>query len=208
MNRIDLYSIVHKMQRARLFALVVEAGRIDPEDLAAVANLRAAVESMVGELRAHADHEHVFIHPLLRAKAPELAAELDSAHAQLDVEMGALTDGLAPPDLYRALARFTSAYLTHLAREEDAAMPAMWAACTNEDFLGVFGAFRKARSPVENLTAVLAELPTLSPGEAAAFLTTALSDVKPADLAEILGSLLGPVGRGAVARAIKARAGT
>jgi len=30
MNRLDVYTAVHKMQRARLFELTVEAGKTDP----------------------------------------------------------------------------------------------------------------------------------------------------------------------------------
>ncbi len=104
-------------------------GGLEPDAAATSAGPKAVGKKGHAELRAHAEHEERFIHPLLRAKASELAAEIESKHADLDVEVGRLTGGLALPYLYRALTRFTSVYLARLAREEDDAMPAMWAAC-------------------------------------------------------------------------------
>lgn len=39
MNRLDVYTAVHKMQRARLFDLTVEAGKTDPIDAVTTARL-------------------------------------------------------------------------------------------------------------------------------------------------------------------------
>ena len=71
MDRLDVYTAVHKMQRARLFNLTVEAGKTDPADSVTTARLAAAVDALAAELVAHAGHEELFIHPLLRGKAPE-----------------------------------------------------------------------------------------------------------------------------------------
>src|SRR5579862_3850061 len=136
-NRLDVYTAVHKMHRARLFNLTVEAGKTDPADTVATARLTTAVDALASELIAHAGHEDRFIHPLLREKAPILAAELDAAHEDLDNgldELRRLAAGHAaatgdPNFLYRALAAFTATYLGHLAREEGEALPALWESC-------------------------------------------------------------------------------
>jgi hypothetical protein len=73
MNRLDVYTAVHKMQRARLFDLTVAAGKADGDDTVTTARLARAVGALAGELTSHAEHEDRFIHPLLRATAPTLA---------------------------------------------------------------------------------------------------------------------------------------
>ncbi|MGH9065194.1 MAG: hemerythrin domain-containing protein [Acidimicrobiales bacterium] len=208
MDRINLYASVHKMQRARLFSLVVEAGRTDRKDLSAAAVLAAAVGSMVREPRAHAEHEDRFIHPLLRERAPTVAAKLDASHVALDVAMEELSRPPDPAgmdearDLYLPLTRFTASYLDHLACEEDEAMPALWQACTEEELQGAMVSFRQSRSPVENLTSLLAQLPTLSRLEAAELLAAGLGRTPAGELTEVLATLLGPLPRGALAPAI------
>jgi len=131
MNRLDVYTAVHKMQRARLFNLTVEAGKTDPDDTLATARLAAAVDALAAELVAHGEHEDRFIHPLLRQQAPALAETLDAAHVELDARLERLrqlssASATSPGDpnvLYRALAAFTATYLDHLALEETEALP-------------------------------------------------------------------------------------
>ena len=73
MNRLDVYTAVHKMHRARLFSLTVEAGKADPTDTVTMTRLAAAVDALAAELATHAGHEDRFIDPLLRRSAPSLA---------------------------------------------------------------------------------------------------------------------------------------
>src|SRR5579875_1909400 len=115
MNRLDVYTAVHKMQRARLFQLTVEAGKTDPADAVTKARLAAAVDALAAELVGHGEHEDRFIRPLLHRSAPALAETLEAAHVQLDVHLGQLREVAAnysaspgdPNVLYRALAAFT-----------------------------------------------------------------------------------------------------
>jgi hypothetical protein len=75
MNRLDVYGAVHKMQRARLFDLTVEAGRTDPADTVTTARLAAAVDALADELVAHGEHEdHSPRMPFLSARS---SAQLD-----------------------------------------------------------------------------------------------------------------------------------
>ena len=71
MNRLDVYTAVHKMHRARLFSLTVEAGQADPADAVTTTRLAVAVDALAAELVAHAEHEDRFIHPLLRTGLPQ-----------------------------------------------------------------------------------------------------------------------------------------
>jgi iron-sulfur cluster repair protein YtfE (RIC family) len=212
MNRLDVYTAVHKMQRARLFNLTVEAGKTDPADVLTATRLARAVDAVAAELVAHAGHEDRFIHPLLRQKAPALAAELDAAHAELDAALNELcrvasayaTAQGDPNTLYRALASFTASYLDHLDREEAAALPALWEGCSDEELLGILVSFRGSRSERENLTSVLAELATLNPTEIVQLASATLGAVPISDLAEALATLLNPRQYGALLSSLEA----
>lgn len=198
MNRLDVYTAVHKMQRARLFGLVTEAGRADPADPAGRAALAAAVEAVVDELLAHAEHEDRYIHPLLRERAPATARRLDEEHVALDARLEQLRDVAAsyadspvePNVLYRAVAAFTAAYLGHLAVEEGEALPALWGSCSDDELAGILVSFRGSRSDTENLVSVLAQLGTLNPPELVQMVSVVLGSVPLADLGEILATLL------------------
>ena len=206
MNRLDVYTAVHKMQRARLFNLTMEAGRTDPSDSVTTARLASAVHVVGAELVAHAGHEDRFIHPLLRQKAPALAAELDAAHAELEVKLDELRHVAAtyatapghPNVLYRALASFTAGYLDHLTREEGDALPALWESCNDEELMGILVSFRGSRSDAENLTSVLAQLATLNPPEIAQMASVGLGPLRTSEVTELLATLLTPNQYGAL----------
>jgi iron-sulfur cluster repair protein YtfE (RIC family) len=205
-NRQDVYTAVHKMQRARLFALIVQAGKADPASPAARARLAAAAEAVIAELLAHAEHEDRFIHPLLRGKAPALARELDAAHSALDARLKDLRQAASayasspadPNRLYRALTGFTAAYLEHLAAEEDKALPALWDSCTDQELAGILTSFKASRSDTENLTSLLAQLPTLNPPEISTMAAAGLTTVPLTDITEILATILEPGQLGAL----------
>jgi hypothetical protein len=213
-NRLDVYTAVHKMHRARLFSLTVEAGQADPADTVTVTRLAAAVDALAAELAAHAEHEDRFIHPLLRQQAPALAARLEAAHLTLDARLGHLRQvasaATAPaPDadpnaIYRALAAFTAAYLEHLAVEEGEALPALWDGCTDEELLGIIASFRGSRSDAENLASLLAQLATLNPPEIERMISAGLGPVPVSDVSELLATLLDPRQLGALRRATAA----
>jgi Hemerythrin HHE cation binding domain len=215
MNRLDVYTAVHKMHRARLFRLTVEAGQADPADTVTMTRLAAAVDALAAELAAHAEHEERFIHPLLRQNVPLLTARLDAAHVSLDTRLDHLRQvavaatapagpAADPNALYRALAAFTAAYLEHLAVEEGEALPALWDGCTDEELLGILASFRGSRSDAENLTSLLAELATLNPPEIERMISAGLGPVPLSDVSEILATVLDPRQLGALRHATAA----
>jgi len=211
MNRLDVYTAVHKMHRARLCALIVDAGTTDPDDTVARTRLATAVAALTTELHAHAEHEDAFIHPLLREKAPRIAAALDGEHAGLDAQLDQLSklasdyayagvaDGADPNALYRALADFATNYFTHVAVEENQALPALWNTCSDQELASILTSFKASRSPIEALTSLLAQLPALNPQEITHMLGTAVDDSLRPELGEILATLLSPTQLGAVA---------
>jgi Hemerythrin HHE cation binding domain len=201
-NRLDVYSAVHKMQRARLFELTVDAGKADPADDQEARRLAGAVDAVVAELRVHAEHESRFIHPLLRERAPQVAASLDAEHEELDGRLAELSAVAHASDelnaLYRALASFTAHYLEHLAEEESDGLRALWGSCSDEELMGILVSFKSSRSDLENLTSVLAQLPTLNPLERARMAGAALGEGRASEVGELLSTLLDPEQRGMV----------
>ena len=206
-TRLDLYTAVHKMQRARLFRLTADAGTTDPGDSTARARLAAAVGDVVAELTAHAAHEDRFIHPLLRRRAPDIAGALDAAHIELDARLATLRSTAAtyaaatpadPNSLYRALAAFTAAYLDHLACEEGEAMPVLWDTCRDDELFGVLQSFLASRSATENLASVIAQLATLNPPEIVHMVGVGLDPAQVPELAELLATVLRPDQLGAL----------
>jgi hypothetical protein len=214
MNRLDVYTAVHKMQRARLFDLTVEAGKADPDDAVTTARLAGAIDALVSELVAHGEHEDRFIHPLLRQSVPALAETLGAAHVQLDARLGQLREMAAtyatspgdPNVLYRALAAFTATYLDHVALEEGEALPALWEGCTDEELMGILISFKGSRSDVENLTSLLAQLATLNSNEIAQMVSVGLGQVGVSEVAEVLATLLDPRQLGALRGALATQA--
>ena len=134
--RFDVYTLVHKGQRRRLFELTAVAGQIGPDDHAKRQELAADVTAMLNSLVDHADAEDQYFGPLLAEADSKAAAEIHAGHKDLDAHMatlrGTLAKAVAEPShpmnlaTYRTLARFTSAYLAHIDLEE-ATQPALWA---------------------------------------------------------------------------------
>jgi len=206
MNRLDVYTAVHKMQRSRLFELTVAAGRTDSIDTVATTRLAGAVRALSDELTSHAEHEDRFIHPLLRIKVPELAAALDATHVELDGHLDDLKEtartqaagGKDPNALYRALASFTASYLEHLAVEEGEALPAPWGHCGDDELFGIMTSFRASLSPLEYLTSLVAQLPSANPAEAAHLVSVGIDPVQFSSLAQLLATALDPDQLGAL----------
>jgi hypothetical protein len=165
-----------------------------------------AINALTWELTSQAEHEERFIHPLLRANAPALAKSLDAAHLELDDRLDYLR-GMAraqetrsgdPDVLYRALASITATYLEHLAVEEGEALPTLWEHCSDQELLGVSTSFKASRSPLENLTSLIAQLPSANPTEIAHLISVGIEPTDLPALSELLATTLQPAQLGAL----------
>jgi len=137
---VDLYRDIHKGIRAELFALTLDAGRLDPSDAAGRADLAVQVGTVFDVLVSHAEHEDAAIQPVLEDRLPALAARIASAHATIEarmVELRGVASEVATATgdsrvtlhrLYLELAVFTRDYLAHQDDEERVVMPALEAA--------------------------------------------------------------------------------
>jgi hypothetical protein len=95
--------------------------------------------------------------------------------------------GMAPGlGLYRDLARFVAAYLTHMHDEETRVMGRIWACCTDEEIAGARQRFMADMSPQVQALSLEYMLPALD-GPARMALVARLAGAPPVVLATVLG---------------------
>ncbi len=157
---IDFYSLYHKALRKKLFAVVELAGSADLDDAASRGALTKAVTAMIATVRAHSRAEDFWFQPIIARAAPAAHVELAREHEALEQLTSAIEAALAQAlieptvaagvRLYRALHRFTGAYLLHLLREEET-MPLIAERVDAAELQGTYGAFLAARTQREML---------------------------------------------------------
>jgi hypothetical protein len=182
---LDLYRGIHKGIRSELFAVVGEAGRVDPADECGLAALDQQVRAVAHLLEHHAATEDRHIGPVLEEQVPLLAERISTDHGVFEHRIGQLCsivtdvrdagDGRtdAVHELYIELASFTSAYLQHQDLEERVINP------TLEDTIGVDGMLSIHQS-------IIADMP---PQELIAGLAVILPAMNIDDRAALLGGI-------------------
>ncbi|HET9078896.1 MAG TPA: hemerythrin domain-containing protein [Trebonia sp.] len=170
-ERDDLFTIIHKGLRLGLFDVTVQAGRTDWADPAQVTELGERWDGLLTLLRAHGDHEDQHILRLLDPYDPLATESTAEQHRDLDDLLDDLAERfgtvLAAPgmasglELYRDLARFVAAYLTHMHDEETRVMGRIWACCTDEEIAGARQRFMAGMSPRVQALSLEYTLPAL-----------------------------------------------
>lgn len=162
----DLYRDIHKGIRSELFAVTLEAGRLDPADDFGIDALARQVDQTVELLVGHAHHEDSAIQAVLEVHAPALFERIASDHEVLDKRLewisqlagevrGSGSQRAALHELYIELSSFTGAYLQHQDLEERQVSPALESAIGVEGVLGVHGSII-ANMPPDQLIGGLA----------------------------------------------------
>jgi hypothetical protein len=158
----DIYRDIHKGIRGELFALTTSAGRTDPSDDEARADLSRHIDSVVELLVGHAHHEDAAIMPALERFLPDLAERIATDHVALDGRIATIDDMSksavdASGDVrrfelhrvYLELSAFVSAYLAHIDLEERYVGPALQQAVGVEGVVGIHGAIIGSLTPEE-----------------------------------------------------------
>jgi hypothetical protein len=179
----DLYRDIHKGIRAELFALVSEAGSLDPSIRRSRVELAHHIGTTVELLVTHAEHEDTHVQPAMEIHLPDLAEQIATDHLVIEarmeqlVEMGA-TAVDAPADaqaervhrLYLELASFTGSYLEHQDVEERVVMPALHAAIGAESTMAIHQAIVGSIPPDKMAQSLAIMLPAMNVDERAAML--------------------------------------
>ena len=170
-ERDDLFTSIHKGLRLGLFDITVQAGRTDWADPAQMTELGERWHGLLTLLRAHGDHEDQHILRLLDSRDPLATESTAEQHRDLDDLLDDLAERLetvlAAPgmasglELYRDLARFVAAYLTHMHDEETSVMGRIWACCTDEEIAGARQRFMAGMSPRVQALSLEYTLPAL-----------------------------------------------
>jgi hypothetical protein len=152
-TRYDMFTPIHKGLRRTMFQTAMRLGRTDFASLDDVAATQREVVLCMAYLREHAEHEDRHVIPRLAELAPQLAAELEAAHPQLehaalDIEcMGQRLATLPPAErealgaeMLRRFHGLIADQLRHMEREEREANAAFWRAVDD----GAMAAISKA----------------------------------------------------------------
>jgi len=158
----DVYREIHKAMRFALFGVATSAGRTDAGSDEQLGSLLAEWADVSFVLAGHHGHEDEFCDPLVERHAPALRAELEAAHRWSDdaieglhnvaaelraSEAGSPTRWEGLRQFHLDLSDFTADYVRHLRFEEDAVMPALNAAMTNDELAAVTMSIRMSVPP-------------------------------------------------------------
>lgn len=177
-HRHDLFTLVHKAIRVRLFETIRRLGGADfardPEAPAAIAYLRETIVM----LREHAGLEDRRVFPLLAARVPEVASQLGADHARDHALFGAIEHLTAELEraplgaraalgqqLYRAFVDFAIDSLRHMRDEETRAAPALWAHYSDAELAAATARLQADLSPERSAVWLAHMLPAMTLGE-------------------------------------------
>ncbi len=146
MERVDLYTAVHKGIRVLLFDAATHVARTEFADPAEAASVHERLVRLASYLDEHSEHEDDVIQPELDRIAPEAHADLRSTHARLhglqaEILQLASRLGKAGANERVALGRrihariwpFVAEHLRHMEHEECAVNRLLWAHRTDEE---------------------------------------------------------------------------
>ena len=162
--RTDLYGLVHKAQRHRLFALGLDLGSADVDDPATRTRLASAVREIVAMLADHAGNERRYIHPLF-ATISRAAEAIEREHHELEAaldEWVKVVDQGRWTELYRATMRIVGEYLLHIDAEERVQAEVLWPHYTDAELTAVMVRFKAEREPVAARADLQLLMPVLS----------------------------------------------
>ena len=163
-EQIDIYTSIHKGQRARFLDIMMRAGTLANDDTESLNSLHRELTKFKEHMFLHASLEEKFIHPMLSERVPGGARKLEDDHrmmhqqfddiaAQLDVIRARSTESEMRSNVilefYRAWNRFISFYFTHTNEEEENVQPMLWKVCTAKELDEAHKAMITSQNPEE-----------------------------------------------------------
>ncbi|RJG06122.1 hypothetical protein D3870_08995 [Noviherbaspirillum cavernae] len=181
--RYDIYAIIHKALRAFMCDTLVSVGNADADDAKEVAAVLAQVRELAAFCASHLKHENDFVHPAMEAAQPGAAAQTAGDHLHHEWalrQVGTLADAVdaastevraaALGQLYRYLAVFVAENFTHMNIEETDNNAVLWAACSDEELMGIEHAIVASIPPDEMAASMRWMIPAMTANERAAAL--------------------------------------
>ncbi len=151
MERVDLFTTVHKALRALIYHLSTMLQTADFTDERATNASLAALEHFLELLHEHAAHEDRTVFAATHKFEPEMIDTLEAEHHEIGERLARVhrdIDGIraAKTDqeriaggaaLNRSVNSFIAFYLQHLMHEEDTVLPATWKYFSDEELIGM-----------------------------------------------------------------------
>jgi hypothetical protein len=182
--RVDLYTVIHKMLRAELFASAQQIANTNFADPESRATLIANIRETMGFIDEHGQHEDQFVDPVLAKCAPDLAASVQSDHEQLhasgeailalatEIEAsegaGAIALGAR---LHAMFSLFLAEYLSHMVVEEGPVNQSLWEHHSDEELAMVRGELQGSIPPPRFAQFFVKMVPTMNHQERVGMLT-------------------------------------
>jgi hypothetical protein len=178
--RADLYVFIHKALRQFMSHVVARLGALDLDDADERCAVLDDVQSLLGLLRNHLQHENDFIHTAIEARRPGAARHTADDHllhvdaiGNLEDEARAVRD--ARPELrpalalrlYRHLANFVGENLVHMQTEETQNNALLWELYSDDELMALHDRLVGTIAPPEMALCVRWFAAALSPQELA-----------------------------------------
>lgn len=178
MDRVDLFTTVHKGLRVLLFRATRLVARTEFAHEHECRDAVVTTTELVEWLDEHSTHEDAVVMPRLHALAPELHSALAAEHSR--VEGSALVvkrllprfDGADASQrialgirLHRRLGRLTAEHLQHMEREETEANRVLWAHCSDAELAAMRGRILASIAPARMAAWMAIVLPAANPAE-------------------------------------------
>ena len=188
--RVDLYGIIHKAIRALMSDTLLAVGRMDCSDAAERATVAVKVGELLDLCTSHLEHENLYVHPAIEARAPGASALIAHEHDEHRQHIGGLRTALerlaaahdntalasSAQALYRQLALFMADNFEHMHTEETAHNAVLWARYTDAELLAIHAALVASIPPQEMAFTLRWMLPAMSPQERSAMLADMRAD--------------------------------
>lgn len=198
-SRYNMYRLIHKGLRAYAAEILTALGRLDADDPAEVAAVCGRVDAFLDFCHHHMGNEDRHVHPAMEARAAGSTATVAADHVHHGAAIGRLKatlanarrDAEAVHALYLDLAVFIGENLEHMNVEETHNNAVLWR-CYDDSELAAIERSIVAALPPEEMAATLRWMvPSATPAERAAFLSS-LREAVPAPVFADIMALVSP----------------
>lgn len=199
--RVDMYTGIHKALRACMADTLLAVGRMDPADPEDLADATQRVLQLLGFCGAHLQHENVFVHAAIEARAPGASERIGDEHEDHVREIAQLAEQVAqlrlaaPPQrfaaaeaLYRALSLFVAGNFQHMHVEETAHNAVLWAHYTDAELVAIHDALVASIPPEDMMATVRWLVPFMNPAERAMLLADLRAKAPPEAFAAVVAA--------------------
>lgn len=161
MERVDLFTTVHKAIRALIYDLSMMLQTADFTDERARNACLAALEHFLELLHEHAGYEDRTVFAATRRFEPELIDKLEEEHHEIAAHLDQLHNSIARvksattdqerieagAELNRSANNFVAFYLGHLAHEEETVLPATLKHFGDQELMGMRAEVQRTTTP-------------------------------------------------------------